>query len=99
MTTFMALLYLLVLLPLGVLWSGFALSNLWAWFVVSTFGVPPLSIPAAIGLSLIISYLTRQKTSIDKSKETIELIIESVMWMAFRPAAALGIGWIVLQWI
>lgn len=37
---------------------GYTLATLWGWFVVTTFAAPVLSIPAAIGLRIIVRYLT-----------------------------------------
>lgn len=38
----------------AVLFNGYVLLRLWAWFVVP-FGLPPLTLPWAIGLSIIVS--------------------------------------------
>lgn len=48
---------LLILLPIL---SGWVLSVLWGWFIVPAFHLPALSIPAAIGVSLIAGKLTHQ---------------------------------------
>lgn len=49
---------LLVLSFLSVIFSGFALTVIWEWFVVSVFNLPSLSIPAAIGLMMVTRYVT-----------------------------------------
>lgn len=99
MIVFLVLVYLFVLMPLGVMWSGFALSKLWAWFLVPAFGVPPLSIPAAIGLALVVSYMTYQDTNADEDKDTKERVIKGALTLALKPAMALGFGWVVAQWM
>lgn len=43
-----------------VIFRGFVFSKLWAWFVVSKFGLNSLSIPEAIGISILITLLTYQ---------------------------------------
>jgi hypothetical protein len=50
-----------VLLAVGALLNGWALTLLWSWFVVPTFpDLPVLSLGQAIGLGMIISFLTYQ---------------------------------------
>ncbi len=81
-----------------MVWSGYVLSLLWGWFLVPTFGFPVLSIPAAIGLALIVRYLTAHKTDVTKDKTKDERIAEwgvAFLW----PALALLVGWIVKHWM
>lgn len=99
MIAVLVLVYLFVLIPLGVMWSGFALSKLWAWFLVPALGVPQLSIPAAIGLALVVSYMTYQNTNADEDKDTTERVINAALMLALKPAIALGLGWVVAQWM
>lgn len=44
------------LMVVGVLGRAFALTLLWTWFVVPTFGAEPLSLPVAAGL-ITLTYL------------------------------------------
>jgi len=44
----------ILLAPLVVIFNGYALSTMWAWFVVPEFDVPELKISEAIGISLIV---------------------------------------------
>jgi hypothetical protein len=54
---FFILLWLSVgLMVVGVLGRAFALTLLWTWFVVPTFGAEPLSLPVAAGL-ITLTYL------------------------------------------
>ena len=46
----------LALMLLGILGRAVALTLLWAWFVVPTFGAEPLSLPIAAGL-ITLTYL------------------------------------------
>lgn len=84
----------------GSIWSGYALSTLWQWFAVPTFGLPALTVPAAIGVGLIVSYLTYQ-ADLDKDdkNDPAERLVKHVVWMAVRPAFALLGGWIVTFWM
>ena len=71
-----------VLVILGYLLKGATLSILWGWFVVPVFGAPALTIAPAIGIALIVSYLTFQDSGngnstlkIDWSRAIAKLII------------------------
>ena len=82
--------------------NGWALTLLWAWFVVATFDVRPLSIPAAIGLSLVVGYLTYQfkpDTKEDKEKSFGHRLAEAWVIGVTKPLFALLIGVIVKQWM
>ena len=37
---------------------GLVIVKLWAWFLVTTFALPVLNIPQAIGVGLVMSFLT-----------------------------------------
>ncbi len=44
---------------LGSLLNGFVLSTLWGWFIVTAFtGMPALTLGRAVGVSMVVSYLT-----------------------------------------
>lgn len=43
----------------SIILSGWTLSVLWGWFIVSKFGLPRLSIFEAFGISLLITFLLR----------------------------------------
>lgn len=49
-----------LLAVIGVILKGFVLSKLWLWFIVPIFNLPILSIPIAIGISIIVAMLTYQ---------------------------------------
>lgn len=84
-----------VAVPLAIL-RGFVLTKLWAWFVVPFFGLPALSIPLAIGISLLIGFLAQSPTAKD---------VESGDWKKsfsisiLSPLITLFIGWIVTFWL
>jgi fatty acid desaturase len=79
--------------------NGWVLLLLWRWFVPVLFpNVPLLTVPVAIGISLIVSLLTHQDMS-DVAKKS-----ETDRWSTFaglftRPLFVLLIGWIVRQYI
>lgn len=86
----------LITMILSPIWCGYALSKLWLWFIVSTFGASPLGIAESIGLALVVSFLTHQHDSYeDKEKSATERIVMGVVHAFLAPAMALLIGWIV----
>lgn len=76
---------------LGIL-EGWAVSTLWNWFVATTFGLPRLFIPLAIGLAMTATVFqvppckARKEESIDRS---IQLICQPFFCVLF--------GWIIKE--
>ncbi len=82
------------------LMNGWVLSILWDWFVSPLFGLPPLSIAAAIGFSLVAGMLTKQETqSNNEGKETSTLIAEMIAKSVISPLVILLFGWVVNMFI
>lgn len=92
--------FLAASVPLTI-YRGWVLSVLWGWFVGPLFGAPPLTIPFAIGLSLIVGFLTshyRREPKVE-SNEWWEPMAEQTAWAALHPTIALGFGWVVAQFL
>lgn len=72
MEILLAILGLIILFPLLIIYSaivhGWVLSKLWLWFLVPIFGLQPLNITQAIGISIIVGFLTHQ-VDIKKGKD------------------------------
>lgn len=80
---------------------GYALSKLWEWFIVATFSLPSINIPTAIGISLIVSFLTA-KVSTRKDDQTEDFYVQlskSTLVGLMLPLIALFMGWIVTFWM
>lgn len=95
-----ALVLYLLLGPVAVIWRGYVLSVLWAWFMVPL-GMRPIGIALAIGLSLVASLLTGT-AFLDTSKEhrePLENVLNAIAMAALVPALGLLIGWIVSGFI
>lgn len=89
-------LVLLLIWPFSSIWSGYALSVLWSWFIVATFEIRPLSIPAAIGIAMVVRYLTYQWNVKEPDYESSTARTVTAILMAFSyPAFALAFGYIV----
>jgi hypothetical protein len=90
----------LTTLILAPIWRGYVFSKLWLWFIVSTFGASVLSIAQAIGLALVVSFLTHQPDMYeDKSRTQSEKFSSAVCITFMTPAFALLIGWVVTHWL
>lgn len=87
------------LIAVASVWNGYALTILWGWFIVTTFGLPPLSLPAAIGLVLVVAYLTAHQSEDAPKDDAGDRLIRSLVMIALRPPIILGIGWIVRQFM
>ena len=81
------------IIGVGSIWSGYVLSVLWGWFIVPTFQLPILTIPVAIGISLVTHMLCASSSSSsgDTSKDTATLAVG----LFLVPLVALALGWIV----
>lgn len=91
----------IVIMVYGSILNGWALSKLWAWFMVTTFGLPSLSIPAAIGVAMVASYLTRE---IDETKKQDDekywvKMLQCALICTVKPLFAICFGSIVKLWL
>jgi hypothetical protein len=75
--------------------NGFALATLWAWFVVPTFQCVSLSIPAAIGISTVVGYLTHQVGTTKKDEKYEDLLARAFGHATAKPVVALSFGFVV----
>ena len=79
-------------------WNGFVLTKLWAWFVVPTFGLPVLSLPLSMGITLIVHYLTWQPDA--HRSEDPHFACKVYSGKAFlAPAWTWLIGWLITLFI
>lgn len=82
-------------LPLAMLYA-WALQTLWGWYAVPIFGLPFLSYGAAMGVGLVVQFLTRgipnyhsERPAGDKAWDFAGCIT--------RPIFVVGAGWVYLQ--
>jgi hypothetical protein len=86
----------LAIIPISALWSGYVLSTLWGWFIVPTFKVRPLNVLPAIGVAMVVRYLTQQYDSYtDESKSATERTVIAIGVALLHPTFALFFGWIL----
>lgn len=94
----MAFLFIIAISVIGSIVYGWALSLLWSWFIVPTFGLTPLSIPVAIGLALIVSFMTYQYDSAsenNKKKKMEEIVVSAIVYCLARPVIIVLFGFVV----
>lgn len=88
-----------LLLAFSSIWSGYVLSVLWDWFMVPTFNLPQLSIPAAIGIAMAMGYLTHQTSTNKDERDGWEVFGLAVVVAILKPLFALVFGWVVHQFM
>jgi hypothetical protein len=85
-----------VLIVVGVVARGWTLTILWGWFIVPTFHLPALNIAPALGLSMVVGYLTRQDVDVESPKRTQgERLARAVAQVIGSVFLTLAMGWIV----
>jgi hypothetical protein len=89
----------LVTMVLSTILNGWAFSLLWEWFV-SPLGYPVLSVPQAIGLSLVIAYVTHQYNKDEhKGQSFPEVLAWGISLAVVKPMMSLGVGLIIKSFI
>ena len=86
----------IVMLAFSSIWKGYVLTLLWLWFVAPLFGLPFLTLGSAVGLSLVVTFLTYQHgLAKDEEGKLAVQMINGVTSSFLFPAIALGLGWLV----
>ena len=86
----------LVMLPVGFILSGYTLSFLWSWFIVTKFGLPALNIAEAIGITIVARYLVMNMTKTDRDDDDNERKAVRLVVLPFaKTVILLGLGWFV----
>lgn len=92
--------FLAVTVIVACVLNGWALSVLWGWFMVPTFGAPALGIVQAIGIAIVLNFILEKQSNNNTEKEkTSDLLISLAAQAVGRPLFAVGFGWIVLQFM
>jgi len=90
----------LALLTIASIWKGYVLTVLWGWFVVPTFGLPALALAPAIGLAMVVSFLTYQHTASQEPDPDVSTrMAKAIAHTLVMPALVLGIGWVVARFV
>lgn len=92
---FLVTLGFIAYLFLSALINGYVLSMLWAWFMVPLFRLPSLSVVGAMGLALIVTYLTVNMPKKQEETDWAYLIMGAIVkWTFF-----LFLGWLFHLWL
>lgn len=99
-----------IALPLAFVWKGYLLTWIWLWFAVPL-GLPPISIPMAIGLNVIVIMLV-PAASLHRDYEwrSGEGFYAKPQWAAapavnffssafLNPLPNFAVAWIVSLWL
>lgn len=84
----------LILGAVATIYKGWAISILWKWFLVPL-GLNPISIVLAIGVGLIISFLTYQYDFVSHNKEPREILVEATVGSYVLTTIFLVLGFVV----
>ena len=93
------LLILILWLPLFAL-NAWAIQIIWNWYIPLIFQLPNLEFGEAIGLALIVGYLTHQyRIDTNKKTENEEWagMLTSVFLNILKPLLSVGVAWVYLQ--
>ena len=78
---------------------GYTLSIMWGWFIVTTFAIVPISVPAAIGINILAALFTKTPKRIDKDNvredDVMYGIVVSILWSVL----ALAVGYVVTKFM
>jgi len=88
-----------VVLFYATVFNGWALSLLWSWFIVTTFGLPPLSVPAAIGIATLFSHLAFRVGDENKEESYVTALARVAITATVKPLLTLGLGSVVKLWL
>ena len=94
-----AILVIIFALVVAPIVGGLVLTQLWDWFIVTTFAAAPIGIFQAIGLSLVIAWffrhIKRDDTKYKEVKSVAALLGTQIFYTAFEALFQLGFGWII----
>jgi hypothetical protein len=82
----------------STLLGAFTLATLWAWFAVSTFPtLPVISVVQALGIGLVVAYLTRHisPADIEAIRDNPDYKTEAHLLSWFKPLFFLTVGYII----
>lgn len=93
---FVGLLLLITGLFLYGAWAGaFVATHLWTWYVIPAFGLAPLKMIHAYGISLLISYWTyHHRSRYTKDERGMGEKVTEILLLMCYPWLVLFLGWV-----
>lgn len=91
---------IIILMVVGSIMGGWALSTMWGWFIVPIFELPTLTIAQAAGVSCVAGLFRTVKVNQESNdNDFVVTIAKSVGVVVFVNLFAVGWGWVVYQFI
>ncbi len=84
-----------VIITISAIINGWVLTKLWHWFAVPIFGLDDLTVVQAIGIALVVGFLTHQKKITNKKdgNDETDWVVTTINLLS--PFIVLLIGYIV----
>lgn len=90
----------LVLFVPSILYSGYVFSTIWSWFIVTTFGLPELSLTSALGVAAVVGYLKAKPRDFTVEELSSEAHFTRFLVVGLLyPTLAFGYSWVVKQFM
>jgi hypothetical protein len=89
-STVVSVLFAIAMFVVAVGWGGYVLMILWGWFIVPTLAFAPLGWPEAIGVSLVVNYMTHQYRHSPKTENA-----KITAYVFGKPLLFLAVGYVV----
>ena len=87
------------IVTISTLLGGWVLSTIWNWFIAPTFEVTQLPFVPAMGLVLVVNYLTHQINENAVMGDTVERLIKHLVVAIIHPVLVVCLGWVILQFM
>lgn len=88
---------IVVSMIVGTPFHAFVLLKLWDWFLVAPLGAPQITFGEAVGVGLVLSYITSKARSIDnKTRTSTEILAIALSSAIVEPLAWLSLGYLYL---
>ncbi|OGZ58937.1 MAG: hypothetical protein A3B96_02275 [Candidatus Spechtbacteria bacterium RIFCSPHIGHO2_02_FULL_43_15b] len=91
-----AFVFFLIMVVIDTIIYGYTLSVLWNWFMVPILNMPSIGIIHAIGIAMVVRYLTYQINSCKAEKKSfVEMFAEQCLNSILLSSLTLLLGWIL----
>ncbi len=90
---------IVVWLPLAAL-NAWALQTLWNWYIPYILDMPSLEFAEAVGIALVVTYLTRPMSHeiMESEKDYWQDFLGRIAGAILKPLYCVGAGWVYL-WV
>ena len=82
-------------LPIAAL-NAWALQKIWNWYLPIIFGVPELTFAGAVGVSLVIGFLTATPPNPKSEESALDRLGRSITFTVFKPLFGVFAAWAYL---